>query len=280
MTRLRTDDIRMVAQGLNACDEHLRAITGFGLRALACRAVGLEDKKAENRIRDCRVFAVPMTCGQGAIETFSETIGAIASHLGFDAYVSDGTDMAGMADAFEGRADILLSADDDRFVAIHVPTRRVVDNAQCTGMGFCAGLAQMAGGLKEKPVLVIGCGPVGRSAAIHAAGLGAMVTLFDIEKERCRALAAGQKNRANFFVSDDLASAIGCHDLIIEATPAADVIGVEAIRPAMLIAAPGVPCGVTLKGRQMLAGRLLWDSLAIGVATMLMEAIACKTTTQ
>lgn len=280
MTRLGTNDIRMVAQELMPYDQHLRAITGLGLKGLACRAVGLEETKAEDRISDCRVYTVPMTCGQGVIETFSETLSAIASHLGFESCVSGRTDIAGMADAIEDRADIVLSADDDRFVAIHLPTRRVADNSQCTGKGFCAGLAQMAGGLKEKPVLVIGCGPVGQSAAIHAARLGAIVTLFDIEKERCRAFAAGQKNRADFFVADDLVSAIGCHDLIIEATPAADVIGVEAIRPEMLIAAPGVPCGVTHKGRQMLAGRLLWDSLSIGVATMLMEAIAYKTTTQ
>lgn len=274
MTRLRSGDIRMIPQQLAAYDNHLRRNIGLTLKGLACRAAGLDEIEVENRIRASRVCAVPMTCGQGLIENFSETLCAIASHLGFDAYVTGGTDIAGMADAFQGDADMMLTADDNRFLAVNMATRRVADNSQCTGKGFCEGLAQMAGGLKEKPVLVIGCGPVGQSAALYAARSGATVTLFDIDRERCRTFADRQKNGIDFYVSDNLAAALDFHDLIVEATPVGGVIDLETIRPETLIAAPGVPCGVAPKGRELLGGRLLWDALPIGVATMLMEVIA------
>lgn len=273
MTRLQSDDIRMIPQELAAYDNYLQSNTGLTLKGLACRVAGLEEIEVESRIRASRVCAVPMTCGQGVIENFTETLCAIASYLGFEAFVSERTDAAGFAEAFESCADIMLAADDQRFVAINLVTRRISDNSQCTGKGFCEGLSQMAGGLKENPVLVIGCGPVGQSAAQYAASLGATVTLFDIEKERCRNFIETQIDDFKFCVTDNLSSALEFHDLIVDATPAEGIIDIEAIRPEMLIAAPGVPCGVTEKGREVLSERVLWDALPIGVASMLMEAM-------
>lgn len=273
MTRLRKEDIETIAQGLRAYDNRLRLVTGRSLRELAGQAAGLNENDAAARVTGCRVCAVPMTCGQGVIASFAETVGAIASHLGFDAFVADHPDMAGIADAYDRRADIIISSDDHRFVAIHLGNRQVVDNNRSTGKGFSTGLSCMVGGFKSKPVLVIGCGPVGRSAARHAARLGAAVTIYDTVTEQCRHFIEKWRPPFDIFVSKNLTEAMGSHDLIIEATPASNTISSEAVRSTTMIAAPGVPCGVSPKARELLAERLLWDPLQIGVATMLMESI-------
>ncbi len=273
MTRLHKEDIETISQGLWAYDNRLRLVTGLSLRDLAGQAAGLNEDDAAARITGCRVCAVPMTCGQGVIGSFAETVGAIASHLGFDAFVADHPDMAGIAEAYDRRTDIIISADDHRFVAIHLGNRRVVDNNRSTGKGFATGLSCMVGGLKAKPVLVIGCGPVGRSAARHAARLGATVTIYDTVTEQCRHFIKKSRPPFSIIVSKNLSDTMGSHDFIIEATPASNTINSEAVRSTTMIAAPGVPCGVSTKARELLAERLLWDPLQIGVATMLMESV-------
>ena len=55
-------------------------------------------------------------------------------------------------------------ADDNRFIALELQHRNIVDNAVATGRGFVTGLQLMAGSLKDRHVLVLGCGPVGQSA--------------------------------------------------------------------------------------------------------------------
>lgn len=275
MTLLKDDDIRNIAKGLETYDNRLKVITGLSLVNLACRAIGCNEPDVQSRIGSLRVYAIPMTCGQGVITNFSETLCAIAQHLGFEAHVTDRTDIAGLAEAFERHADIIITADDCSFVAIHTGTRRVADNARATGKGFVAGLAHMARGVRGRSLLVIGCGPVGQSAALAAARLGARVTLFDIDLNRCHMFAKSHHGN-DFIISDSLASALDCNDLIVEATPSENVIDPAAINASTLIAAPGVPCGISSRGREALSSRLLCDPLQIGVATMLMEAALCE----
>ncbi len=272
MTRLKTDDIGHIAGDLQAYDRRLRSNLGISLANLACRAAGLPLADRSDHLRGLRVTAVPMTCGQGVIDTFSQTLCGIARLLGFTAAVTELNDVAGLARAFESESDIILVADDARFIAFNTRTRKVVDNGEATGSGFATGLAYMAGSVEDRPVLVLGCGPVGKSCARKVAELGGRVTIYDIVPERCRRFAADNHD-LDITIADSLSSALAGHDLILEATPAADIIGAEMILDSTLVAAPGVPCGVSAKGREFLGGRLLWDPLQIGVATMLMEAV-------
>ena len=45
-----------------------------------------------------------------------------------------------------------MLADDERFVALHIRSRSIADNAVCTGKAFATGLSLMAGGLKGREV--------------------------------------------------------------------------------------------------------------------------------
>jgi pyrrolysine biosynthesis protein PylD len=274
MTRLNSSDIQTIASRLDDYDSALFAKTGSTLKGIACIGAGIEEPEANCRMHGYRVCVVPMTCGQGIIESFAETLCAIAIHIGFDGFVAEKPDVSGLAEAFEGNADILLLADDDRFVAINTKSLQVADNAEATGKGFVAGLSLMAGGLRDRSVFVIGCGPVGRSAAIASARKGAAVTVFDLIAERCRTLIGHPSfTGITLRIAEDPTAAMIEHDCIIDATPGTDLIHMAKLAPGAFIAAPGIPCGVSAESVEALSDRLLHDPLQIGVATMLMESL-------
>ncbi len=166
MTRLNMTDIDGIASELDEYDRILLSKTGQTLLGIACSAVGIDKAEAVSKMKGCRVGIVSTTCGGGIIGNFAETLRAIADHLGFDGFVADAHDVAGLAKVYERKSEIILLADDNRFIAINTRTRRVIDNGEATGRGFAAGLCHMAGGFEDRAVFVIGCGPVGRSAAI------------------------------------------------------------------------------------------------------------------
>ncbi|MCP4451334.1 MAG: 3-methylornithyl-N6-L-lysine dehydrogenase PylD, partial [Planctomycetes bacterium] len=265
-----------ILQDLNAYDQRLLKQTGHTLAGIACHAHGLSDDQLAVMVESFKVCVIPLTCGQGMIHGFSATVSGIISHLGFDAWVTQASDAAGMAEAYERKADIILLADDDRFVAINVHTQSVSDNSEMTARGFVAGLDLMAKGLKGKEVLVIGCGAVGCFTVRTLAAMGVPVSVCDIKPQ----LALTLQHQ----IMDELGTAIhidndwhvtpGRYPLLIDATPASDVIDAPVITVHTCVAVPGVPCGLSLDVRTTLSHRILHDPLQIGVATMMIDA--CK----
>jgi pyrrolysine biosynthesis protein PylD len=65
-------------------------------------------------------------------------------------------------------------------------------------------------------------------------------------------------------------------DLIFDATNTGGHIDVAMIGEETLVAAPGMPCGVTPAARRRLGKRLLHDPLQIGVATMAAQVLAAQ----
>ena len=162
MTRLKSSNINDITQNLKEYDLKLQEDLGLSLAGLACRAAEVSEADFRGKAACLRVSAVPMSCGKGVISSFSETLCEIVQYLGFEASVSKNSDIKGFAEAIEAGSDIVLSADDDRFVAFNLRNRRIVDNGPATGKGFAMGLVEMAGGVHDRPVLVIGCGIVGQ----------------------------------------------------------------------------------------------------------------------
>lgn len=260
MTRLRTRDVAAVGAGLPEYDRYLESATGLSLAALASVAAGGAFGGTRLTPRFC---VVPISSGAGIIPRFAETVRDILLHIGFPAAVSSEPDENGLAQARASGADVILWADDTRFVAELRDGARI-DNTEATARGYVTGLDGMAGGLAGKRVLLLGCGPLGQAAAALLVARGARVTAFDIRPARARALAA----RAAVEVAPSLEEALSGHDLVFEATPAAGIIKARHVTPRTRVAAPGMPCGVTPAAKRRLSGRLLHDPLPIGVATM------------
>ena len=276
MTRLTTADIRTIADNLVDYDADLVAATGHSLRGIACHAAGIGEAQFDKTLGNLVVAVIPVTSGEGLIGKFCDAVKSISCHLGANTFITQATDVAGLAEAVEKKADIVLMSDDDRFIALHVQSYRVIDNADATGNGYVAGLNLMTGGLQNRDVLLIGCGPVGLAAAESLIRRGARVSVYDIDPSNSQNLAAKIKSAcdSDIIIENDLETALSAHRLIIDASPAADIIQTHHITPDTYISSPGVPLGLSDKARLKISNRLLHDPLQIGVATMV--ACACN----
>jgi len=275
VTRLLAEDIGNVTNRLSVYDQELVTRTGCTLRGLACRAAGVSETAVEKILENLQVGVVPVTSGQGIIKGFCETVAGIGTHLGCSTFVTCASDAAGLAEAFERKANIILLADDNRFVAIHTQSRNVVDNAVATGKGFASGLELMAKGLKGKPVLVIGCGPVGQSAVTALLGFGARVSVYDIDSLRYADLekVVHPTGDVEIRTAREINEALSDHRYILDASSARAIISAKHVTPGTYISAPGMPLGLTEDARAMVSDRLLHDPLLIGVATMIVSAV-------
>jgi len=280
LTRLKTSDICLIRSGLERYNQELLGKTGRGLLGIACHAHGKDEIQIQDKIASFTIQVVPITAGEGIISDFSETVAAILRFLGFNALVSEQPDANGVAMAFESKASALMMADDHRFVGINLNNRLVADNSRETGRVFAAALDLMGRGIKDKQVLVMGCGPVGESAARALLSFGARVGLYDIDLLRARLLkqkileCSGGNNAFKENISIEEKLEFSPYPFIIEATPCAETIADKIIGDHLVIAAPGVPVGVSKLGRQGLKERFLHDKLELGVAAMAVSLLS------
>lgn len=272
MTRLTALDIDGVVETLREYDEQLREQTGKTLKGIACNAVGVSEEDCIELIRPFSIGVVPIKTGEGLIRGFVETVRDVVSHIGFNAFTTKATDVAGTAEAVRAGADILMMADDIRFVALNIKRGMMVDNGISTAKGFVAALDLMCVGISGRDVLVLGGGFVGRSAASEALLRGARVSIFDKEPAMYNRVKEELTHSVNLETS--LHEALSSHHLIIEATNASNVIDEKCIGEHTYIAAPGMPLGLTPAAQERIGNRLIHDPLQLGVAVMVIEAAA------
>ena len=275
MTRLTQNDIKDIPGMLKAYDDTLVTMTGFDLGGIACRACGLAQSKFMDTASHIRVGIVPVTWGQGIIPGFSKTVQKIIAHLGFTISVTRESDVAGLSEAAERGSDVIMLSDDNNFRAIHLKTGISVDNSEATGKVFAVGLDLMAKGLKDKKALVVGCGPVGRQAGLALLQLGAKLSVMDADIEKARSMAHALKRelRQDISVEHDLGQALLQHSCILDASPAKGIIDTQHVAGGTLISAPGVPLGLTREAQKAVPGRLLHDTLQLGVAAMIAAVV-------
>ena len=276
MTRLLTEDIDHIRQELEEYDQQLMKKTGNTLREIALQAVGPLGCEFEEIVKSLKVCVIPLTCGMGVIDSFSNTVSGIINHLGFHSFVAQNPDAAGIVEAFEEQSDIIFLADDYRFVAINVHSNRISDNTEMTARGFVTGLDLMARGLKGNNALVIGCGPVGRYCAKILISKGALVSVLDINTQLASALQKEitDELNTNIHIDNNLSMTLGRYQCIIDATDSADFIDQSMITNDTYVVVPGMPCGLSSEARKKITDRYLHDPLQIGVATMVIDA--CK----
>ena len=263
MTRLTSDDIEDVWDGARL-DTRLEAATGRTVRELAMEAAGLPDGMD---LSSFSVVSVPITSGLGEIGGFAQSLDAIARHLGMRSQVSHVPDVSGFAAAVESGADIVLMADDDRFVAYNTVTGTVADNARCTALGYSYALRDAAGGLAGREVLVMGAGFVGSEAVRILRDMHAMVSVADIDTEKASRLATYE----GVGWIEDVREAITTHRLILNATPG--TIPGHDMMQGVIVSSPGVPFSFDEEARRR-AKAIIHDPLEIGAAVMLTVAVS------
>ena len=274
MTRLATTDVRSISAELTEYDSELTAKTGYSLKGVACRAAGVQEEDIKDSLKNTLIGVIPITSGEGVIAGFCDAVAGIVSHMGCKTFITQATDVAGLAEAFEKKADIIMLADDYRFIALHATTRQLIENTDATGKGFVTGMHLMAGDLNKRNVLVIGCGPVGWSATEELVAMRACVSIYDINPARSIDLSKALKKtyNAKIHIIKDLDRALKTHKFIVDASPAPDIIQARHVTADTYISAPGVPIGLDQEALLRIGNRLLHDPLQIGVATMVISA--------
>lgn len=260
MTRLTPAMIRNVPYTSTERDIELARSIGMTLKDLAYEAVGL--RPDELIPEDYLVAAVPVTSGKGATTGFSESVCAIAEHLGMRSLVTRRTDVAGLSDALTAKADIVFMADDDEFIALNVQTGSFADNTRSTALGYFTAFKRAAGSLHGKDVLLIGAGRVGNRVGDMLAVEQARVTVVDKDISRSEALC---RRHGGFTSCDDLEKAVRKNRLIFNASPAR--LPGKWIMDGAIISSPGVPFSFDEEGLRKIKV-LIHDPLQIGVSVM------------
>ena len=267
--RLSSELLIDMDKELDNYNRELSGKTGCTLRELASRAAGTTESKVYEASSVTPVAVVPITAGKGIIECFAQAVQSIASYIGFTSFVTHYYDVAGLAEGIRRGAKIIFLADDNCFIAINLPRGLVVDNAEATGRGYVAALECLAGELHARRVLVIGAGRVGRSAVCALKRLDAEVAVFDIDRTKAEILG----REYEVVMEENLADALTRYKILLDASPATEIIQAEHIKPDTVIAACGIPLGLSDEAYSIVRERLVHDPLQIGVATMLAMAV-------
>ena len=269
MTRLTEDDLKQGPTDLKAYDPRLKAVTGLGLLELALKTTDMTLEQYRLRAATLSwVAVIPITTGQGIISGFSEKVADVGCFLGLPCKISKGQDVAGLGEAVANGSEIIVLADDNSFLALNLISRRVVDNAPATGKVFAVALAAAAGGVAGRTVAILGLGPVGQAAAVWLHSQGARLIVHDRDQKKQADFLA---RRAGVKGADNVGEVLNQTNLILDATNSPHIMKVRELK-SLILAAPGIPLGIDEPSSDRV--RLIHDPLQLGVAAMLVQAIA------
>lgn len=281
MTRLTTRHLSGLSQRLRDYDAELEQKTGRSLKSIGLHAAGLSEEEFADRAKSALFCIVPMTGGQGAIPGFCEAVRDIVSFLGCRAEVASASDVAGLAEAFRSGADSVLLADDHDFIALNTASKAVVHNDEATAKAYVAALRLMLGPSGGR-VLVLGCGPVGRAALAELLAFKHSVAVYDAAPARLTAWieGLGSEERGRIEILSHLPESFEAFAGVIDATPAKGIIDRRHTHERLVVAAPGVPLGLTAEAMAQCSRRVVHDPLQLGVAAMaamsVKEAGCCR----
>lgn len=262
MTLLNESNLASITARIPVLEERYRRLTGKSPLEIGCYASGTTLPSAAS-LGALKVASVPVTAGGGLIGNFADIVAAIVREFaGVQAWTAERPDTSGFYDAIEAGADIVFMADDDTFMAYNTRTRVQSHNSDATGRAFAALLELASGGIDDD-VLVLGAGKVGVGACRFLKERGASVKWYDplldaplgMDME-CRCPEWSKR----------------AWKYIIDASWAAQFIGSEHLVDGAVIAAPGIPFGLTQAAADK-AKLVIHDELESGVVTMLCEVI-------
>lgn len=267
MTRLITDWIEDISKNIEKSEKELIKKTGLSYVELASIASNISKQKIQLASKNLKIGVIPVTTGQGIISTFSESVAAILRYMNFNVHITSNTDVAGIYEAYQKNIKIIFLADDDRFIAVNLEKNIIAENSIATAKGFVAAMKGAVGNLKEKEILVVGCGLVGEEMLKILLKEKANPIAYDINREKLKKIE--EKGYKVIYNLDNLRD----YKLILDATNNGGWINKNMLNPKVFIASPGVPISLDKEAYDTYKDKIVHDYLPIGVATMV--AIAC-----
>lgn len=266
MSRLVREDIYYIEENIQAYDRILQAQTGHTLAELGQQAAGYAGEAAQ-----VPVAVITVTAGLGALEGFAASVAAILAYCGATTQVMERQDVAGIQEAFQKGKQLIFMADEDVFSAFGAGSRAQADNGEATGRAFAAALLGAMGvrgsSAVGAPILILGAGPVGRAAAAYLAKAGAAPCAYDVDPGKSRKLCEACPGVRQLAQPPQYRE----YRYILDATTAGGIIGEGEVGEDTIIAAPGMPCGVTKEAARK--ATVIHNPLELGVAAMYYQCL-------
>ncbi|MBR3260896.1 MAG: 3-methylornithyl-N6-L-lysine dehydrogenase PylD [Firmicutes bacterium] len=273
MTRLKTEWIDYMLDGMNDYNSSLKAKTGFDLAGLTMDTFGISKEKYDRLTGSLLVAAVPVTQGEGIISSFSESVAAIVRSMGFRTYVSEDTDVEGIYGSILMDADVVYMADDTRYLAFSRDNGSFGENNYATALGFIMVMRAMmkkAGlDISKEKILVIGNGLVGEEAVQILLNHGIDFDMYDKDPKAVEAFR--DLDTGKYVLSSP--EEIKDYRFILDFTNEGGWLKDEMLGADVIYASPGVPLSLDEKAAERLQNTAVYDNLEIGTAMMLGEIL-------
>ena len=273
MTRLKTEWIDYMLDGMNDYNSSLKAKTGFDLAGLTMDTFGISKEKYDRLTGSLLVATVPVTQGEGIISSFSESVAAIIRSMGFRTYVSEDTDVEGIYGSILMDADVVYMADDTRYLAFSRDNGSFGENNYATALGFIMVMRAMmkkAGlDISKEKILVIGNGLVGEEAVQILLNHGIDFDMYDKDPKAVEAFR--DLDTGKYVLSSP--EEIKDYRFILDFTNEGGWLKDEMLGTDVIYASPGVPLSLDEKAAERLQNTAVYDNLEIGTAMMLGEIL-------
>lgn len=268
MTRLKSDWISDIKNDMDRYDLEIVSKLGFGLMELACLASGFSKEEFQSKMKTDKIYIIPITSGQGEIDNFAESIKAIIDKLGFNAYITKATDVAGFYEAIIDGADIIFMADDNEFISMNLKSGKIINNDEATAKGFFTALRTIyeRNPSDARKVALIGAGKVGSIALAMMKETNMDVSVLDIDPQIKLSISKSEYKTINSL--DEIID----FDLIFDASSQGDFIQKGMLKKGAWFIGPGVPISLSSDAILESQERIIHDYLPIGVSTMLTMA--------
>lgn len=273
MTRLKTEWVDYMVGGMDEYNKSLKEKTGFDLAGLVRSTYGISDEAYDKFAKSLLVAAVPVTQGEGIIGSFSDAVAAIIKSMGFNAFVTEETDVDGIYSAVLRDAGVIFMADDDRYLAFSRDNGSFGDNNYSTALGYIMVLRAMMRkeglDISKEKLLVMGYGIVGEEAADILSKHDIDFDMYDKDpgaRESFKSL--GLNGRVL-----ESEKEIKNYSFILDFTNEGGWLRDDLLGERVLYASPGVPLSLDEKAKARLQNTAVYDNLEIGTAMMLGEII-------
>ena len=273
MTRLKTEWIDYMLDGMNEYNNNLKVRTGFDLSGLVMDTFGIDQKRYDRLREKLLVAAVPVTQGEGVIGSFSDSIAAIVRSMGFRTAVTEETDVDGIYSAILMDADIIYMADDTRYLAFSRDNGSFGENNYATALGFIMVMRAMmkkAGlDISTEKLLVIGNGTVGEEAVQILLNHGIDFDVYDKDPKAIENFKNLETGKYTLSSPEEIKN----YKYILDFTNEGEWLKDEYITDGVIYASPGVPLSLDEKAAERLQNTAVYDNLEIGTAMMLGEIL-------
>ena len=273
MTRLKTEWIDYMLDGMNEYNNNLKVRTGFDLSGLVMDTFGIDQNRYDRLREKLLVAAVPVTQGEGVIGSFSDSIAAIVRSMGFRTAVTEETDVDGIYSAILMDADIIYMADDTRYLAFSRDNGSFGENNYATALGFIMVMRAMmkkAGlDISTEKLLVIGNGTVGEEAVQILLNHGIDFDVYDKDPKAIENFKNLETGKYTLSSPEEIKK----YKYILDFTNEGEWLKDEYITDGVIYASPGVPLSLDEKAAERLQNTAVYDNLEIGTAMMLGEIL-------